>query len=116
MQRSIFALFVLAAMAFSVDGSAYKRVPIGQWRVEFSNRVVQTVDVARNGEATVSEPLRRAKANPEVTGPTTVVFKYSDDRVERWTRVGAKHVVEHWYPAQTYPSGVPELGIAERTR
>jgi hypothetical protein len=41
------------------------------------------------------------------------VIVCDDDRVERWTAVGQRMVVEHWFPAAQFPSGTPVLGIAE---
>ncbi len=46
----------------------------------------------------------------------SVVIVYQDDRVERWTPVGKRMVVEHWYPGAQFPSGTPVLGIAEVVR
>jgi hypothetical protein len=42
------------------------------------------------------------------------VITFNDDRVERWTAVGDRFVVEHWFPASRVPVVAPVLGIAER--
>jgi hypothetical protein len=34
----------------------------------------------------------------------------------RWTAVGKRMVVKHWYPSSSYPCGKPVFGIAERER
>lgn len=45
-----------------------------------------------------------------------VVIVYQDGRVERWTPVGKRMVVEHWHPGAPFPSGTPVLGIADGAR
>ena len=60
------------------------------------------------------EPLRRARGRAEVTG-NSIVLTFSDDRVERWTPVGNRFVVEHWFPGSQFPAARAVLGIAERT-
>lgn len=44
-----------------------------------------------------------------------IIVTYDDDRIERWTRVRHRMVVEHWHPASAYPDATPIVGIAERT-
>lgn len=44
-----------------------------------------------------------------------IIVTYDDDRLERWTPVGHRMVVEHWHPASAYPDAKPIVGIAERT-
>jgi hypothetical protein len=39
-----------------------------------------------------------------------------DDRLERWTLVSKRMVVEHWFPASQVPVATPVLGIAERSQ
>jgi hypothetical protein len=43
-----------------------------------------------------------------------IVVVFRDDRVERWTPVGRRMVVERWATAAEYPAGKPGLGVAER--
>ena len=43
-----------------------------------------------------------------------IVITFDDDRTERWTPVGKRMVVEHWYLSAQYPCCKPVLGIAER--
>ena len=43
-----------------------------------------------------------------------MVIRFADDRLERWTIVGKRIVVEHWCPAAAYPGEARVLGIAER--
>jgi hypothetical protein len=49
----------------------------------------------------------------EVKGGT-VVIPLNHNRVERWTPVGNRCVVEHWFPSSQVPVVAPVLGIAER--
>ncbi len=44
------------------------------------------------------------------------VIKFDDDRIERWTPVGKRYVVEHWFPSSQYRKTPPVLGIAELGR
>ena len=46
----------------------------------------------------------------------SVVIVYQDDRIERWTPVGKRMIVEHWYPGARFPAGGPVLGIADGAR
>jgi hypothetical protein len=41
-----------------------------------------------------------------------ILFEY--DRVERWTVVGKRLVVEHWASSSQWPTSAPVLGIADR--
>jgi hypothetical protein len=43
-----------------------------------------------------------------------ILVTFADDRVERWTAVDKRMVVEHWFPAAAYPAGDKVLGIADR--
>jgi hypothetical protein len=92
--------------------------PAGEWKVEFANGVTQLCDVFTfDGErhATVEEPQRRSRGRVEVSGGS-VVMTFNDDRIERWTQVGDRFVVEHWFPGSRRATATPVLGIAERAR
>src|SRR5262249_32775820 len=69
-------------------------------------------EIGPDGVASVAEP-RRSSGGKITARDGAAVVAYDDDRVERWTPVGRKAVVEHWYPASAFPSGAPVLGIAE---
>jgi hypothetical protein len=43
----------------------------------------------------------------------SIVITFNDDRIERWTLVGKRSVVEHWFPGSRLPASTPVLGIAE---
>jgi hypothetical protein len=87
-------------------------LPVGKWNVEFANGVTQVCEIAKDGTASVAEPLRNSGGKAVVKG-SSVVIVYEDDRVERWTPVGKRLVVEHWFPASQLPTATPVLGIAE---
>jgi hypothetical protein len=89
-------------------------LPVGRWSVEFANGVKETCEISKDGMAFVAEPLRKSKGKAEVKDGSVVIV-FEDDRVERWTPVGRRMVVEHWHPGAPYPSGTPVLGIAERS-
>jgi len=86
--------------------------PVGTWRVEFTNGVIEECRIGNGGESSVEEPLRRSNGMAAVQGDS-VVIAFHDDRVERWTPVGRRFVVEHWFPASRLPIATPVLGIAE---
>jgi hypothetical protein len=89
-------------------------LPVGKWIVEFSNGVVEKVEIKRDGTATVTEPARTSDGKvTALQGSFLVVC--DDDRVERWTPVGKRMVVEHWFPASQFPNGAPVRGIADVT-
>src|SRR5262245_11329097 len=66
-------------------------LPVGKWKVEFSNGVKEVCDVGNGGESSVEEPQRRSVGMAVVKGGS-VVITFGDDRVERWTPVGKRYV------------------------
>jgi hypothetical protein len=107
----LIALPVLGAPPQNVDTPPQF---LGRWTVVFQNGVIETCIVWPNGTATESEPARSAKG--EITASDqSIVIRFADDRLERWTIVGKRIVVEHWCPAAAYPGEARVLGIAERT-
>lgn len=109
---SSFALMTCLAFGAYTPVSATEPLN-GTWVVEFTNGVVEACQARVDGKIWVFEPLRTSPARPAVEGGATVLT-FEDDRVERWTPVGSRYVVEHWFPATQYPSGKPVLGIAEQ--
>lgn len=89
-------------------------LPVGRWTVEFADGSIEACEIGADGTASVSEPQRSStgKAKQQDGGLVLVVF--NDDRTERWTAIGKRFVVEHWFPASQFPSVAPVLGIAER--
>ena len=96
---------------------------VGKWSVEFANGVKQTCEIRADWTASVKEPKRTSGGQAAFQGKALVVA-YDDDRVERWTLVGKRLVVEHWPqsnplwaghpPLRPVPTSTPVLGIAER--
>jgi hypothetical protein len=93
----------------SVDGLPV----VGKWSVEFANGVRETCEVKSDGTSSVVEPLRSSPGKATVREKAVVIVS-DDDRVERWTQVGRRMVVEHWFPASQFPAGTPVVGIADR--
>jgi hypothetical protein len=89
------------------------REPVGKWSVKFSNGVNQVCTIRKDVTASVVEPQRSSGGKWTATGGLIVIV-YEDDRIERWTPVGKRFVVEHWFPATQMSTGRPVLGIAER--
>jgi hypothetical protein len=89
--------------------------PAGRWSVTFSNGVNEVCTIGNGGESVVEEPQRSSNGTAEFSG-RSIVITFNDDRVERWTPVGGRFVVEHWFPGSRLPVTTPVLGIAERDR
>jgi hypothetical protein len=83
---------------------------VGKWTVTFANGVVETCDVRANWTVSASEPKRSADGKAEVKG-NALVITFADDRVERWTTVDKRVVVEHFFPGTEFPAGARVLGI-----
>ena len=88
-------------------------LPVGRWSVAFANAVAETCAIGTDGTALVSEPRRASRGQVTAMG-SAVVIVFEDDRVERWTPVGRRMIVEHWYPGANFPSGAAVLGIADK--
>lgn len=82
------------------------------WRAEFANGVVQVYELSSEGTATVDAGNWQDTGMIEF-GEGHLIIRYSQDRAERWTPVGDRMVVEHWFPASQLPTQAPVLGIAE---
>lgn len=85
---------------------------VGKWTVEFANGVVETCDLGKEGTANVVEPNRSSPGKVRNVMNGVVVLAFDDDRIERWTRIGQRMVVEHWASLDQFPSGPSVLGIA----
>src|SRR5262245_28094234 len=88
----------LAAPQTSGDGRDGPRPVagvVGKFKVEFASGVTEECQISRDGKVRVVEPLRNASGQAEAKGNSFVVT-FLDDRVERWTPVGKRFVVEHW--------------------
>ncbi len=86
----------------------------GSWKITFENGVVETCTIDSAGKAKESEPLRTSAGMAERTDRGFII-RFEDDRLERWTPIGQRVVVEHYFPSAKYPDGPRVLGIAERT-
>jgi hypothetical protein len=87
-------------------------LPVGKWTVEFANGVVEQVELKKDGTATVTEPARTSDGKATSLGGAVLIV-CDDDRLERWTPVRKRMVVEHWSPSSQFPTGVPVRGIAD---
>jgi hypothetical protein len=90
-------------------------LPVGEWSIEFANGVIETCEIRKDGTASESEPNRKSDGKA-VAKDGAIVIAFDDDRTERWTAVGKRMVVEHWFPSAKFPCGTPVLGIADRER
>jgi hypothetical protein len=87
-------------------------LPAGTWKVEYANEVAEVCSVQADGAAAVVEPVRLA--GRAVVNGGAVVMVFDNGRVQRWTPVGKRYVVEHWFPGSRFPTAAPGTqGIAE---
>jgi hypothetical protein len=90
-------------------------LPVGRWTVEFANGVKAVYQVRKDRRASVSEQNRTSTGKAELKDGSVLIV-YQDDRVERWTPLGKRMLIEHWFARAQFPSGTPVLGIAEAAR
>jgi len=89
---------------------------VGKWTVEFANGVVETCDLVKEGKADVAEPKRSSPGKVRRTTNEVLELVFDDDRIERWTKVGQRIVVEHWPSSNQFPDRPPVLGIGEKMK
>ena len=75
-----------------------------------------TCDLVKEGTATVVERKRSCPGKVRDATNGGAVLAFDDDRLERWTRIGQRIVVEHWGSSNQFPGGPSVLGIAEKTK
>jgi hypothetical protein len=126
MSRAKPLLIAFATLALAVSAAGDPPAPpaknpgsdakyVGRWMVTFSNGVIESCEVRDDGNASESETLRSSEGKVSQQAGA-VVITFADDRVERWTAVGKRMVVEHWCPAAAYPAGDKVVGIADRVQ
>jgi len=84
---------------------------VGTWTVEFANGVVETCEIKKDLTVSLADPGGTDRGKVTVKDGSFVIA-YEADRLERWTPVGKRMVVEHWYPGSQVPVVTPVLGIA----
>ena len=111
---TVFAVLALPLTSTGDPPKPEQSLPVGKWSVEFSNGVVEKVEIKKDGTASVTEPARASEG--KVTAfQEAFLFVCEDGRVERWTPVGKRMVVEHWASIDQMASGAPVKGIADVT-
>ncbi len=90
-------------------------LPVGKWNVAFANGVAETCIINQPGTAYVVEALRQSRGKATVERGAFMI-RFEDDRVERWTPVGNRMVVEHWLPGSQLGELKPILGVADRAQ
>ncbi len=86
-------------------------LPVGKWSVEFANGASESCEIRADGTASVVELTRKSAGTATIDGGA-IVIAWDDNRVERWTTVGNRLVVEHWFPANQMATAKPVFGIA----
>jgi hypothetical protein len=87
-------------------------LPVGKWSIEFANGITEVCEIGQDGAAVVVEPLRIA--GKAVVNGGAVLMLFENGRVQRWSAVGQRQVVEHWFPESDFPAVAPGvLGIAD---
>jgi hypothetical protein len=88
-------------------------LPVGTWKVEYANEVTEVCNFQKDGTTAVVEPVRIA--GKAVVNGSSIVMTFDNGRVQRWTPIGGRFVVEHWFPGSQFPTATPGTqGIAER--
>ena len=88
-------------------------LPVGSWKVEYANEVTEVFNFQKDGTTAVVEPVRIG--GKAVVNGGSIVMIFDNGRVQRWTPIGKRFVVEHWFPGSQFPTATPGvLGIAER--
>jgi hypothetical protein len=92
-------------------------LPAGRWQAKFSNGVTEVCEIQKDGAVALVEPAqipgRKVAANS-----TSVVITFEKGQVQRWTPIGDRVVIEHWFPGAPLrmetakPAEV--LGLAQR--
>ena len=94
---------------------AEAELPVGTWTAEYANGVTEVCEVGKDGTAAAIEPVR-ISGKAAVSGGT-VVMVFENGRVQRWTPVGKRFVVEHWFPGSQFPTTAAGThGTAERAK
>jgi RNA polymerase sigma factor (sigma-70 family) len=89
-------------------------VPPERWGVEFANAVTQVCELREDGTASVVELALPKYSGKVIDKDGQVLVEYTGDRTQRFTPVGERMVVEHWWPGAKKGTDRPVLGIAER--
>src|SRR5262249_1261430 len=88
-------------------------LPVGKWQVKFTNGVMQTSEIGKDGYASVVEPLRRSTGKAKTRGRSASIL-FKDARAGRGTLTANEMIVEHWCPASDMPRVKPAVGKARR--
>ena len=120
MFRVLLPIAIALVAPYSIDSAPRlktpdRSLPIGKWRVVFSNGVVQTSTNEQEGPAHVTEPGRTSPGKWRLDD-RQITIRFDDDRMERWTKVDGRWQVEHWCPIAAFPNEAPVIGIAAATR
>jgi hypothetical protein len=88
---------------------------VGRWNTEFANGIHEEHELRPDGTVTV----RNIEQNWSCEGRMTfdgqqVTITYDNERIERWTPVGSRMVLEHWRPASQIPIQPALFGIGTR--
>ena len=95
-----------------IANAAAGELPAGKWRVEYASGVTEACMVNKEGWAIVTEPVRIV-GRAAVSG-NSILLLFENGRAQRWTPVGKRFVVEHWFPGDKFPTmAASTLGIAE---
>jgi hypothetical protein len=88
---------------------------VGRWNVEFANGIHEVHELRQDYTVTVRNIAQNWSCQGRIEfDDMKVTIAYDNDRLERWTPVGDRMVVEHWHPASQLPIKPPLLGIANR--
>lgn len=89
-------------------------IPAGTWTVKYApNQAIRVYEVSETGEVNFGE--LELKATLERTDAKNVLLNLKDGKIERWTLGNdGRLFVEHFNPAENYPTTVDQIGIGTR--
>jgi len=79
----------------------------GKWKVRYATGSIRHYIFAPGGHVHFTDENRNGRL-------ANGVLDFNDDRAERITPAGDRLLVEHFNPKETFPNGIPLLGVAEK--
>ncbi len=87
----------------------------GVWDVRYTNKVRRTYRFDRGKVSYVSPDEKQDQIQMRSQGAQILLNFVTENKVERWTFVGNKAIVEHFNPGNDFPKGRPvEFAVALR--
>jgi hypothetical protein len=79
----------------------------GKWKVRYASGSIRHYVFAPGGHVHFTDENRNGRL-------ANGILDFNDGRAERITPAGDRLLVEHFNPRETFPNGIPLLGVAEK--